>query len=154
MNDVLIIEDHPFVAEATKELIARAHPALAITVCSAAEPALQTLRDPNRSWHRILLDLDVPGAHGLSLALEIEKLGLASITCVVTAMDRLDFIAQIEARGFHGYVVKAMPAREFSASLDKVFAGERVFAGPGRTRTADAAIRITRRQTEVLHLVS
>lgn len=152
VNDVLIIEDHPFVAEATKEVIARAHPTLVTTVCCAAEPALQALRCASRSWHRILLDLDIPGAHGLSMAVEIEKLGWAPITCVVTATDRRDFILQTRNRGFLGYIVKSTPATEFSAGLAKVFDGERVFRLARATRAA-SAVRITRRQAEVLDLV-
>jgi DNA-binding NarL/FixJ family response regulator len=153
MNDVLIVEDHPFVAEATRELIARAHPALSTTVCNAAEPAMRALRQPARSWHRILPDLDIPGAHGLSFALAVQKLELASITCIVTAADRPDFIAQVKAHGFLGYIVKAMPAQDFSAALSKIFLGERVFPKAAPLPTS-AVVRITRRQTEILGLVS
>ena len=88
MKEVLIIEDHPFVAEATKALIAKIHPDLIARVCDAAAPALSLLRDPGHCWHRVLLDLDIPGAHGLSTALELHRLGLAPRTCIVTAMDR------------------------------------------------------------------
>ncbi|NDZ16694.1 hypothetical protein [Variovorax sp. WS11] len=53
----MIIEDHPFVAEATKALIAKSHPELSARVCDAAAPALSLLLDPDRCWHRVLLDL-------------------------------------------------------------------------------------------------
>jgi two-component system response regulator DesR len=153
MKEVLIIEDHPFVAEATKALIAKIHPDLSASVCDAAGPALSLLRDPGRCWHRVLLDLDIPGAHGLSLALELHRSGLAPRTCVVTATDRADFAAQLKEHGFLGYIFKAMPAPEFSAALAEVFEGRRVFLDTATAATSSSAARITRRQTEVLDLV-
>jgi DNA-binding NarL/FixJ family response regulator len=153
MKEVLIVEDHPFVAEATKALIARIHPELSTRVCDAAAPALSLLRDPGRCWHRVLLDLDIPGAHGLSLALELHRWGLAPRTCVVTAMDRADFSAQLKDRGFLGYILKATPAPEFSAALAEVFEGRRIFLDTATTGSGRAMVRITRRQAEVLDLV-
>ena len=154
MFDVLIIEDHPFVAEATELMIARDHPTVATTVCDAAAPALLALKDARRSWHRVLLDLDVPGAHGLSLAKNIQELGFAPITCVVSATSRPEYIAQIRTLGFLGYIVKAVPADEYAAALVKVFLGERSFPGRPKTRAPKPPIRLTRRQVQVLQLVS
>lgn len=154
MIDVLIIEDHPFVAEATERLIAQEHPTVVTTVCNAAAPALRALQDATRSWHRVLLDLDVPGAHGLSLAQDIQELGFAPITCVVSATDRKDYIAQIRTRGFLGYIVKAVPASEYAASLAKILLGEHAFPGQKKARPTHPVIRLTRRQAQVLQLVS
>lgn len=153
MKEVLIIEDHPFVAEATKALIAKIHPELSASVCDAAAPALSLLRDPGRCWHRVLLDLDIPGAHGLSLALDLHRWGLAPRTCVVTATDRADFAAQLQDLGFLGYILKATPAPEFSAALSEVLEGRRVFLDTATAASSKAMVRITRRQAEVLDLV-
>lgn len=152
MNDVLIVEDHPFVAEATRVLISRTYPGLQIDVCSTASDATAALANPERRWHRVLLDLDVPGAHGLSLAREIKSQGMAQIACVVTANDRTDFVSQIKQMGFLGYIIKATPVDEFSAALEKIFRGERAF--PSATQgPAKEVPRLTRRQAEILNLV-
>jgi len=157
MNDVLIVEDHAVVAKAARELIVHKHPALAVRICGSADAALRELGDPAREWHRILLDLDVPGAYGLSLALEIHRRGLAPITCVITGWERQDFIAELKGRGFLGYIPKSTAATAFSSALSDVFAGDPVFPDPreGRRRGTDTpAVRITPRQIEVLELVS
>lgn len=154
MNEVLIVEDHPFVAEATKELLSRAYPMLSTTVRSNASAAIEAVKDPTRSWHRILLDLDVPGAHGLSVATEVQRQGMAGITCVVTATQRSDFVAQIKAMGFLGYIVKATPVGEFSAALGKIFVGDQSFATlPDGIQARPDVVRLTRRQAQILDLV-
>lgn len=153
-NDVLIVEDHPFVAEATKELLTRAYPLMNMTICSDAESAVYELGNADRTWHRILLDLDVPGAHGLSLVMEAHRHGYEGITCIVTAMDRREYETQIQAMGFLGYIFKATPVDDFTKSIDMIFKGERVFpAAMEHRREFTEAIRLTRRQVEVLNLV-
>jgi len=154
MNEVLIVEDHPFVAEATKELLSRAYPLVSTTVRSNASAAIEALTDPNRTWHRILLDLDIPGAHGLSVATEIQRQGLAGIACVVTATHRSDYVAQIKAMGFLGYIVKATPVDEFAAALGKIFVGVQSFATlPEGAQVRHEVVRLTRRQAQILDLV-
>ena len=151
-HQLLIIEDHPFVAHSTKELINRSAPDMQVTVCGNAAEAIQAMDDPRRVWHRILLDLDVPGAYGLSLALEIRRRELHHLTCVISALDRRDdFVAGIRELGFIGYIVKATPMTEFSAALEAVFRGEPSF--PAKSAPRSDALRLTRRQAEVLNLV-
>ena len=118
--DVLLIEDQPVVSEATADKISRHAGIGAIEVCSTAGRALQALRWQPDRWGLILLDLDVPGAVGLSLAMEIKRLGKAPVTCILTGSQRPDYIAQIEAAGFMGYILKAMEVDALVRALDAV----------------------------------
>ncbi|NDZ16696.1 hypothetical protein C7T35_38300 [Variovorax sp. WS11] len=68
-------------------------------------------------------------------------------------MDRADFAAQLKDRGFLGYILKAIPAPEFSTALAEVLEGKRVFLDTTTSASGNAAARITRRQAEVLDLV-
>src|SRR3954462_4035616 len=106
--NVLLIEDQPVVSEATADKISRNACVASIEVCSTAERARHALRCQPDRWGLIFLDLDVPGAVGLSLAMEIERMGKAPITCILTGSQRPDYIAQVEAAGFMGYILKAM----------------------------------------------
>lgn len=152
MNDVLIVEDHPFVAEATRQMLDRHYRGLNIVVCTSARAASEALVDPTRNWHRILLDLDIPGAHGLSYAREVKAQNLAGIACVVTANDRPDFIALVRKMGFLGYVIKAQPVAEFASALEKVFVGEKTFPQSDQVLSKELP-RLTKRQTEILNLI-
>lgn len=154
MNEVLIVEDHPFVADATQRLLGSSYPLLKSVVLTNADDAVRAFGDPTRAWHRILLDLDIPGAHGLSVAAEIQRQGLASITCVVTGNMRLDYVAQIKSMGFLGYVGKGTEVREFTDALSLIFVGSRAFPRDDADSHARQDVpRITLRQREVLDLV-
>ena len=100
------------------------------------------------------MDLDVPGAIGLSLAMEIKSRGLEHITCVLTGTYNKDFIAQTQALGFLGYVLKAIAVGSLEAALQKVLASQRVFpVEDPATSNPGMVPALTRRQLEVLRLV-
>lgn len=149
MRPVLIVEDHPLVAEATGKLLARYGDHVAPVICSDAAQAIERLDSRGRDWFRIFLDLDVPGAYGLSLAKEVRERGLADRCCVVSAFERADYIGEIRVWGFLGYIVKAVAVAEFTAALIKVLAGEPTFPATPLLRRA-AATRLTRRQIQLL----
>ena len=81
--DVLLVEDQPVVSEATADKISRNARVGSIEVRCTAERALHALRWQPDRWGLIFLDLDIPGAVGLSLAMEIGRLGKAPITGVL-----------------------------------------------------------------------
>lgn len=153
MINVLFIEDQPAVSEATADKIARNPLVAEIHVCNTAEKTLTMLHDEPDRWGLILLDLDVPGAVGLSLAMEIKNLGKAPITCILTGNPRDDYIAQIAAAGFQGYMLKAMEISELEKELNRAIAGEQVFPSVGKPNTTEIP-RLTGRQRECLQLMS
>ena len=152
MRPVLIVEDHPLVAEATGKLLARYGDHVTPVICSNAAQAVEKLDSRGGDWFRIFLDLDVPGAYGLSLAKEVRQRGLANRCCVVSAFERADYIGEIKVWGFLGYIVKAVAVAEFTAALIKVLAGEPTFPVSPLLRRV-AATRLTRRQTQLLELI-
>ncbi|WP_083745150.1 response regulator transcription factor [Variovorax sp. KK3] len=150
--NVLLVEDQPVVSEATADKVSRNPRVASIHVCNTAQQALQALSSQPAHWGLILLDLDVPGAVGLSLATEIARAGKAPITCILTGSPRPDYIAQIRAAGFLGYILKAMEVEPLVRALDTVLAGEKSF--PAACSTTAGVPRLTARQTECLQLVS
>jgi len=152
MKPVLIVEDHPLVAEAMRDVLARSFADLEPCLVHDAASALEEASDPRRSWHRIFLDLDVPGAFGLSLARQLYALGLHARCCVVSGLDRELLIEEVRRLGFLGYIVKASPSAEFSKALGNVLNGVSVF--PAMARPANLpSIRLTRRQAQLLDCV-
>ena len=152
MKQVLIVEDHPLVAEATRELLNRTDTGLDVTLAIDANEARQMAQDPSRDWYRVFLDLDVPGAIGLSLAREIYALGMHKRCCIITALDRQELIAEAHDLGFQGYIVKATPYEDFMAALQEALEGGYVF--PRLTSESSDRIRLTRRQAQIIDLVS
>lgn len=149
MKDVLVVEDHPLVAEATARLLEQRVADINVVTVGNASDALREIDLSRGRWFRILLDLTVPGAFGLSLAKQIVARELAPVCCVVSACDRDDYVQQLRAWGFMGYVAKSLPVEALTARLADVMRGIGTF--PSTLPAARVAgIRLTARQIETL----
>ncbi len=145
MIDILFVEDQPYVSEATARRIRTNSEVGEIRICATAPEAIRALEEDPDRWGLILLDLDVPGAVGLSLAMQIRDIGKAHITCILTGTFRPDYLAQAQAENFQGYILKATEIDKLEESLRRAIAGERVFESAHPT-AVDAAVRLTRMQ--------
>lgn len=147
-GSVLIVEDHPLVAEATGDLIRKKYPSLRV-VC--AESASAALEYPCAQWFRIFADLEVPGAQGLSLIRQIAAAGCAPRCCIVTAFDNPALVNEARELGVLGYIVKTSAISEFVLALDAVMRGDPVF--PSQSAKPEQRVRLTRRQLQLLVLL-
>jgi DNA-binding NarL/FixJ family response regulator len=152
VKSVLIVEDHPLVAKVMKDFLQAWGDGLRPHVCGDAESTRRLLSNKSQEWFRIFLDLDVPGAYGLSLPKEIQRAGLHTSCCVVTAFDKPDFIAEVRSMGFLGYIVKSSPCDQLVEGIGKVLTGERTFPETTAEKTHVAA-RLTKRQVQFLDCV-
>lgn len=149
MKEVLVVEDHPLVAEATSQLLKQRFKDIDVVTVRTAADALRSIDEGRDRWFRILLDLAIPGAFGLSLAKQLVDRDVASICCVVSACDRDDYVQQLRAWGFMGYLTKSMPVATLTARLNDVMRG--IGAFPSRVpHQRDSRIRLTARQIETL----
>jgi two-component system response regulator DesR len=146
---VLIVEDHPLVAETTADLVTRFEPAAAPAISPNATHALERLECAADYWFRIFLDLGVPGAYGLSLANEIRLRGLAARCCVITGNESREYVAALREAGFLGYIFKGAPVAEFTTALRAIFEGSSWF--PAAAALDVPPVRLTRRQIQLLH---
>jgi DNA-binding NarL/FixJ family response regulator len=151
MSEYLVIEDHGYIADATQRVIKEIDPAARFTFCSTASQAKTELEKTPTGWTRILLDLNIPGAVGLSLAMEIQRKGLAPITCILTGNS--DYIAQAQAHGFQGYVVKDISTKDLAQALARIVEGEQIYPDRHKGGEGDAVMRLTTRQIQCLELV-
>lgn len=153
MQNIMIVEDHPLVAEATQALLKSTNGLGKVATYATAEQVRNALATERTYWSLILLDLDVPGAVGLSLAAHIKQAGLAPITCILTGTYREDYVMQARKDGFLGYILKASRTAELEQSLRSVLRHQQVFPPVGGAAIAKGSIMLTRRQKEVLQLV-
>jgi DNA-binding NarL/FixJ family response regulator len=86
---------------------------------------------------------------------------LAGRTVVYTWNFQAPLVEQVHNLGLHGYLSKALPARELVASLERVHAGEVVVSDPpGRARSATGldwpgrAEGLSDRESEILALIT
>jgi DNA-binding NarL/FixJ family response regulator len=148
MRNILVIEDHPVVAEATKSLF-ESMGFESIEICTTAAQAVIKLEGCT-DWYRIWIDIGIPGANGLSLVRHVEKLGFAEKSAVLTASEKSHWREEIESMGFLGYVVKTASVVEFNFALNEIMFGRRYFSS---VNTLTQIANLTRRQTEILQLL-
>jgi DNA-binding NarL/FixJ family response regulator len=148
MKKILIVEDHPFVAQATKELLETWDIDHA-EICKNAEDAMIQL-NAHRDWFRIWLDINVPGATGLSLIRFVHQLGFASKASIITAIDNHQWCAEIEDMGFLGYILKSASVEEFNQAVSEIMEGHTYFITSKNTLPS---VSLTLRQTEILGLL-
>jgi DNA-binding NarL/FixJ family response regulator len=147
---ILIVEDHPFVADATAGLLHYLYPAAPLILANCAEAALSAVTP---QMFRVFLDLQIPGAVGTSLLRALCDRIPAARCCVVTANDDSTMVRAAAACGVLGYILKSQPVEDFKAAIDSIMAGRPTFPA-----IAGAAMRIeprlSGRQIEVVRQVS
>jgi DNA-binding NarL/FixJ family response regulator len=125
-KDILLVEDHPSVAKSTKLYFEQVMgPEGTVLIAGCADTAMGLLRAEPTRWRLILLDLGIPGAVGLSLAMQIKALGLAPITCICSGEDPRTYVETVRQEGFLGYVPKA--SADFVQAFKAVLAGQPSF---------------------------
>ena len=152
MPRVLIVEDHPLVSDATRDLLLCDGRASDVAIAPTAADALAQISRDVEAWDLILLDLDVPGARGLSLAYELAQRGLAGRTCIVTALSRPGYVEEAKRLGFLGFIAKSSPLQTFGDELRRVLEGIHTFPDSDRLRPRSTP-RLTRQQLRVLDLL-
>lgn len=149
---VLIVEGHPVVAFAIESLLSKIDSGIIATICGCAETARDEFLRPV-NWFRIFVDLDVPKAHGLSLARYFALQGAHERCVVVTGSSNPDFISAAKNLGLLGYIVKTAPFGDFMSQLRSVFDGRRTFPSVDGAKKPGAPSLITPRQYDVLCLL-
>lgn len=151
IKKILLVEDHPVVADATRALLLKMDAALEISICGTAGNAIETFQN-SQDWYRILLDINVPNACGLSLVRTFHRFGVAAKSAVVTAATNEKWSQEVNALGLLGYVVKAANLDDFTQSMQHILQGRKTFPISNPEPTPQA-IRLTRRQQEILQLL-
>jgi len=149
---VLIVDDHPMVAEGIHAILETYDDIAVVGTLSNAIEALERLDllDPDV----VLLDLNMPGMSGLAATeLMLEKRPDTRIL-VLTMHDSPEYISTALSHGASGYVLKDVPTDEIKTAIDTVMAGE-VYLCTGaeaslKPRIADGREPLTSREQTVL----
>lgn len=150
MKRMLVVDDHPVLTQSTKALFLDLQLADEVDVCHTAAHTLQRLRS-DRDWFRIWLDVEIPGARGLSLVREVCDLGFARQAAVISANRNPEWQLEVKRMGLLGYVPKATGFEAFQHAIRQIVQGREYFEDlPDQARPS----RLTRRQIQILQLVA
>ena len=162
MIHLLIADDHPMFRLALRQAVLGLHPQAKVLEAGTLEQAMGSLHE--QEVDLVLLDLHMPGSHGLA--------GLASIRCrhpavavaMISANDDPAVISRAIDFGAQAFIPKSAAPGEISAALNAVFACETWVPPALQGRAQIASVRdqdlsrrlasLTPQQYRVLELVA
>jgi len=102
--NVLIVDDHPIVAEYLRAAAGRAVPDAVVRTTNKLEDALERMREEPAQL--VLLDLGLPGCGGIESLLRFRKAHPESRVVVITSEDASNVIRGALAAGAAGFIPK------------------------------------------------
>lgn len=119
---VLIVDDHPMVAEGIQSILESYDQIEVVGTLSSGQEAVDQATELGPDV--ILMDLNMPGLGGLS-ATEIILERLPDTRILILSMhDSPEYISTALSHGARGYVLKDVPTDEIKQAIDAVMAGE------------------------------
>ncbi len=114
--DILVIEDDPAIGKAVQQGLSEASHA-----CTwVREGPLGLEQAATQKYEAIILDLLLPGAHGLDVLAKLRDRGIKTPVIVVTALGSLGDKVEGLSRGADDYLVKPFEMAELLARIDAV----------------------------------
>jgi len=121
--NILIVDDHPMVAEYLRNAAGRAVPDGVVRIAGTLEAAFESMRDdPARL---VMLDLGLPGCEGIESVLRFRTAFPDASVVVISSEDEGNLIQGCLALGAAGFIPKTAGPKEMVRAL-------RVVAGGGR----------------------
>ena len=160
---VLVAEDHPLYREALRTVLPQACPGVAIDEACAADEAL-ACAGGGVVYDFIVLDLNLPGATGVSCLRRLRALLPRTPIVVVSAVDDPHTMGEVVMAGATAYVPKSAPRQVLVDAIKLILAGgtylpAEAIAALREAQSAPAAAEssaegLTQRQRRVLTLLA
>ena len=162
MPQVVLADDHALVREGVRRILE----ASGIQVAGEVGDGLRVLEAVERLQPDVLLlDLGMPGLHGLDILREVTRRAPSTRVLVLSADGRDDFVVQALRNGAAGYLLKGCRAEELVQAVTEVAAGGYHLSsslsaslaravGEESRGTAPAYESLTPREREVFHLMA
>jgi two-component system response regulator NreC len=160
---ILIVDDHPIVIDGLRSHI-ETQPDL--SVCGHTGDGLEVEPLVKRlSPDILLLDLALPGLGGLEVTRRVKKRYPFTRIIILSMYDDISFVAEAIHSGAQAYVLKKSVSGELIRAIRSVLAGHRYLSPPLSEEAIEEYIlnlqacdmdliqTLTRRETEVLHLI-
>ncbi|MBE9638130.1 response regulator transcription factor [Salipiger mangrovisoli] len=120
---VVIVDDHPLVAEGIEALLESYDDIRVLATVSDGQQMIDRLDELLPDV--ILMDLNMPGLGGLSATEMILERRPETRVLVLSMHDTPQYITTALGHGASGYLLKDVPTEEIKIAIDTVMAGER-----------------------------
>ena len=140
--NLLIVDDHPVVAEYLRNAAGRAVPDAVIRIAGDLETAFESLQE--NPAELVLLDLGLPGCGGVEAVLRFRQAFPDTRVVVISSEDGRNAIRGCIALGAAGFIPKTAGPREMVKALRVVAEGGRYIPAP--ERGPEAPVRLEGRR--------
>jgi two-component system, NarL family, nitrate/nitrite response regulator NarL len=161
MIKILVVDDHPLVADGIGAMIRDAFDLEIIGICKTGNETLLFLETNQPDI--ILLDISLPDIDGLQLCEAIRNRNKEAKIIGLTSTNEAGIITGLLQRGGNGYLLKNMERSDLIDSITTVLSGkvylsraanEKVLEQFHRLGSTNSVPVLTRREKEVLQLLS
>ncbi|MCB1332401.1 MAG: response regulator transcription factor [Roseivivax sp.] len=152
---VVIVDDHPLVAEGIEAILEGYDDIAVLATLSAGQQVIDRLDELRPDV--ILMDLNMPGINGLTATEIILERRPDTKILVLSMHDSPEYITTALSHGASGYVLKDVPTDQIKHAIDTVMAGERYLCTGAEgaltvSESEERASLTTREQTILLQL--
>ncbi|EXF92939.1 LuxR family transcriptional regulator [Pseudomonas fluorescens HK44] len=144
MYKILIADDHPLFREAIHNVISDGFPDSEVMETADLDSAL-TLTQQHDDLDLILLDLNMPGMHGLNGLINLRNEAPTIPVVIVSAEQDKQVVLQAITYGAVGFITKSSPRSQMTEAIEQILNGN-VYLPPDIIRTQKSAF--TRRMSE------
>lgn len=122
MYQILIADDHPLFREAIARVIDDGFPGSTLLEASDLDATMQLVAD-NEDIDLVLLDLNMPGMHGLGGLVQLRNQFPSVPAVIVSAEEDKKIILQTVTYGAVGFITKSTPRKQMIGALEQILAG-------------------------------
>jgi DNA-binding NarL/FixJ family response regulator len=161
MSTILIADDHPLFREALRGAVQRILPDATLHEADSVD-ALYGLVEAHADADLLLMDLNMPGAHGFSALVHLRALHPQLPVVVVSAREEPAVMRRALDHGALGFIPKSADSETIGAAVGQVLDGERwappaAAAAPAMDRDEQAVAQrlreLTPQQFKVLQML-
>jgi len=158
---VLIADDHPLYCEALRAVVPQACPDAEISEAGSQAAVLAAIAAAR--FDLVLLDLNIPGASGLSCLAALRQAAPQTPVVVVSAIEDAHTMQEVILGGANAFVPKSAPRQLLMSSIRAVLAGgtymspeviEALRQARAKPRDEPPGDELTLRQRRVLELLA
>ena len=133
MYKILIADDHPLFREAMHNVISDGFPGSEVMETADLESAL-ALTQEHDDLDLILLDLNMPGMHGLNGLINLRNESPTIPVVIVSAEQDKQIVLQAITYGAVGFITKSSPRLQMTEAIQQILNGN-VYLPPDIIRT-------------------
>jgi two-component system invasion response regulator UvrY len=123
MIRILLVDDHPVVRQGIRTILMERVNGAVVGEAASADAALRQVADGG--WDIVIADISLPGASGLDLIKDLQRLHPTIPTLVLSMHPAAQFARRALGAGAAGYLTKDSPPDELVAAIEDARRGRR-----------------------------